>query len=196
MNRFTYRILFVTFVVLNSSQLAAQKSEGFRYAIDLATADGEIYNSSLFSKSDAELVIIDFWNVGCKPCLVQLNAMAKNHAMLQEAKIRVIAVSNLPYDDASGKLVSKFEWPFEVYYDISGKLFKKLSGINSTIPLTVVYDKEWNLVKKRRGASIRYVNEKGEVIEDLELIKQTLMSGDIDRLDSPLDEYFDLITGN
>ena len=49
----------------------------FPFSVDLETMDGQIINSSIFT-SERKILIIDFWNIRCAPCIETFNSIRDN----------------------------------------------------------------------------------------------------------------------
>lgn len=143
---------------------------------------------------DTDFTILDFWSVGCAPCIAQLNFFAKNYDTLINKGLKVLAISVMPPNDAAKRLLEKYNWPFDVYFDSSGKLFKKYNAGNISIPLSVILDADWKIVTKKRGAPMRYLSENepsGEEERDLTL--GALKAGNYENLVIDLSQYFNAI---
>jgi peroxiredoxin len=122
--------LFVILLILlsaSSAQILAQTSPEFPVSIQLQTVDGKSFDSKMFA-TDKELLVIDFWNRSCGPCIRALNAFRDNYDTLNNsAHAMIIAVAVQKRDEAILKLIEKEKWPFKVYFDTDATLFKQLS---------------------------------------------------------------------
>lgn len=144
---------------------------------------------------ESDYILMDFWSMGCKPCIVQLTLLARNYDSIVHRGIKLIAISTHPPSIASEKLIEKYKWPFEVYYDITNELFKKYST-NAGIPLTYIFDKEWNTIYKQNGAPMRYVIERNENItqEQAEpFLLKAIEEANFDKLEPFLGFYYEAI---
>lgn len=114
--------------------------------LSINTLDGKTIKASEFS-NDGKPFVICFWATWCKPCLMELNAMAELYEDWQkETGIKIYAVS---IDDARTcpkvkPLVSGSDWGYEVVLDQNSEL-KRALGVNNP-PHTFI------------------VNEKGEIV--------------------------------
>lgn len=102
--------------------------------------------------SDSLPVVLSFWGTTCKPCLMELDALAEVYEEWQETvAFKVVAVAT---DDS--RAASKVKamaggrgWPFEVVLDKNQDL-KRAMNINS-IPFLYVVDKKGNIVYTHSG---------------------------------------------
>lgn len=102
--------------------------------------------------NDSLPVVLSFWGTTCKPCLMELDALAEVYEEWQEtAPFKVVAVAT---DDS--RAASKVKamaggrgWPFEVVLDKNQDL-KRAMNINS-IPFLYVVDKRGNIVYTHSG---------------------------------------------
>ncbi|MBP1644529.1 MAG: thiol-disulfide isomerase-like thioredoxin [Bacteroidetes bacterium] len=114
--------------------------------VTINTLEGKAIKASEFSNEGKPFVIC-FWATWCKPCLMELNAMAELYGDWQkETGIKIYAVS---IDDARTcpkvkPLVSGSDWGYEVVLDQNSEL-KRALGVNNP-PHTFI------------------VNEKGEIV--------------------------------
>ncbi len=170
----------------------AQEKTAPPFTIILETIDGKKVSTTDL-KLDKEYVILDFWNRGCKPCIVQMNTMADEYNTLVEKGIRVIAISQFPPDSIARRLMEKYQWPFEVYFDSSFKLFKKQSPRNASVPFTVIFNNKWKRIYKQRGAPVWYKNEDGTLSEDRVLKNSAYDANKYSKLESSLEKYYQII---
>lgn len=112
-------------------------------------------------------VVLSFWGTTCKPCLMELDALAEVYEEWQkEVKFCVIAVAT---DDsrAASKvraMANGRDWPFEVILDKNQEL-KRAMNVNS-IPFLYIIDKEGNIVYAHNGYT------PGSELEILEVLKK------------------------
>jgi len=108
--------------------------------------------------------------------------------------IRVVAIAIMPLDDrASQNLLARTSWPFEIYYDYTGKLFKKYSPLNADIPLSVLFDRKWKKILKLRGAPVWYKTTDGRLIDDSEKKRSAYDSDSLQKLSSSPGHYYEAI---
>jgi peroxiredoxin len=177
-------------VLLVSIALRAQTT--IPLEIEVMDVDGNTLQTSEITL-DSEFIILDFWNVGCKPCMIQLKSFAQHYDELKARGIEVLAISTFPPSAASEKLIEKYQWPFPVYYDTTKKFFNKYSRFSVTLPLTLIFDKHWNLVYKAKGAPVKVVGEDGELFFDANLIMEYTGSGEYEKLDLDFEKYYQAI---
>lgn len=141
-------ILTLIAITLSLGILSAQENQsGAKLpAISVKTLDGKTIKASEFSNEGKPFVVC-FWATWCKPCMMELNAMAELYKEWQEETgIKIYAVS---IDDARTcpkvkPLVSGSDWSYEVILDQNSEL-KRALGVNNP-PHTFI------------------VNEKGEIL--------------------------------
>lgn len=142
-----FLLIFVA-VMISTLSIYAQSStfKSILPSITVNTLDGKTIKASEFSNEGKPFVIC-FWATWCKPCLMELNAMAELYDDWQkETGIKIYAVS---IDDARTcpkvkPLVSGSDWDYEVMLDQNSEL-KRALGVNNP-PHTFI------------------VNEKGEIV--------------------------------
>lgn len=102
--------------------------------------------------NDSLPVVISFWGTTCKPCLMELDAIADVYEDWQaEVKFKVVAVAT---DDS--RAASKVRamaggrgWPFEVVLDKNQEL-KRAMNVNS-IPFLYIADKSGKIIYTHSG---------------------------------------------
>lgn len=127
----------------------------FPFKATLFNADGDSINSSDFS-NDGNPIIIDFWGSFCKPCIVKYNSIMEVYEKWQSetgVKIIIISIDFEVMQDASKKLIDKFEWPYEAYFD-PDKEFMSLLTDDDSVPKTFIFDSQLGLVYSKSGAKI------------------------------------------
>jgi peroxiredoxin len=186
------RILLLTIIFLSFAQKKIFSQNSLPYNADFITVNGDSIKTSQI-KIDSGFVILDFWNTGCKPCIAQLNAFTRDYDKVLNKRIRIIAISTFPPDKASKRLIEKYQWPFEIYYDFTARFFKKYSKMNVTVPFIVIIDADLNIIYKQRGASVMYEESDGTLVFDREKISSAMNNGEWSRLVTVLDKYFNAI---
>ncbi len=170
-----------------------QEPVPFPQDVPLITLAGDTISSRQL-KSSTPYTLFDFWSYGCKPCIVQLNTFAEEYDAMLAKGIRVVAIAIFPLDDRiSQKLLAKSNWPFEIYYDYTGKLFKKYSPLSADIPLSVLFDRNWKKILKQRGAPIWYKTLDGRLIDDTERKFMIYDSDSLQKLSSSPDHYYEAV---
>lgn len=129
------RIIFALLaIVLSCGVLSAQenKSGVSLPTVSVKTLDGKTIKASEFS-NDGKPFVVCFWATWCKPCMMELNAMAELYESWQkETGIKIYAVS---IDDSRTcpkvkPLVSASGWSYEVILDQNSEL-KRALGVNN-----------------------------------------------------------------
>lgn len=121
--------------------------------VSVRTLDGKTLKASEFSNEDKPFVIC-FWATWCKPCLMELNAMAELYEDWQsETGIKIYAVS---IDDARTcpkvkPLVNGSDWDYEVILDQNSEL-KRALGVNNP-PHTFIISEKGEILWQHVGYS-------------------------------------------
>lgn len=121
----------------------------------LTDMDGKEVNSSTFS-NDGKPMIIDFWGAFCKPCIVKYNAMMEVYEKWQTdtgVKIIIVSIDHERMQATTKKIMAKFDWPFEAYFDGDQELMDQLAD-GGSVPRTFIFDGNHKLVYKKTGARI------------------------------------------
>lgn len=138
-----YFILFALFVV---NYTIAQTNEFKLPSIDVKTMDGKKFNTSEI-KNDGKPIVISFWATWCKPCVMELSAIAEKYQDWQtETGVKLYAVS---IDDSkSMNRVSPFVngkgWDYVVLLDANSDFKRAINVIN--VPHTFLIDAAGNVV--------------------------------------------------
>lgn len=110
-------------------------------------------------------MIVSFWAITCKPCIMELNAMNDMYYdWLDEADFEIVAVS---IDDARSSSRAKAmssEWEFTCLYDVNQDM-KRAMNVSLT-PQTFIVDAEGNIVYSHSGYT------PGSEVELFEKIKE------------------------
>lgn len=121
----------------------------------------EIMTKELLGKP----MIVSFWAITCKPCIMELNAMNDMYYdWLDEADFEIVAVS---IDDARSSSRAKAmssEWEFTCLYDVNQDM-KRAMNVSLT-PQTFIVDAEGNIVYSHSGYT------PGSEVELFEKIKE------------------------
>ncbi|WP_370087223.1 peroxiredoxin family protein [Ekhidna sp.] len=146
-------ISLIAVTILFSLSVKAQES--FPYSALLTDINGNEINSNTFDNQGSPL-IIDFWGVFCKPCIIKYHSMAEVYEEWQKetgVKIIIVSIDNEKMQSMSKKMIDKYNWPFDAYFDPNQELLRQLSQ-STSVPQTFVYDGNFNLIKKKTGAKI------------------------------------------
>ncbi len=141
----------------NSSSRAAPATE-FPLSVELISFDGKQFNTSQFS-NDNQMVFIDFWHLGCSPCMQFFDAVREHYDKWQQyTNCKIIAVACQERDEKIIQVVESANWPVEVYFDPDYKLFEALCRLHDkndmqfSFPTIFVFDEQWRLLDKLKGA--------------------------------------------
>ncbi|WP_420577917.1 redoxin domain-containing protein [Ekhidna sp.] len=177
----------LTFIntILFSFTVSAQGS--FPYSATLTDIQGNEINSNTFTNQGKPL-IIDFWGAFCKPCIVKYHSMAEVYKQWQKdtrVKIIIISIDHEKMQSKSKEMIEKYDWPFEAYFDPNQELLEQLSS-TSSVPQTFIYDGDFNLIKKKKGARIIPKDPSVDQSKIMEIMHE---SGSLESLTCDLTEY-------
>lgn len=126
---------------------------GFSSQVQLLTEDHDtVFVQSLNLRGP---LVLEFWNMGCGPCISFLNQVAERYDEWKDStQTQIIAIVSPGIDPITPRFVAHKKWPFPVYYDIDFAFYKALSSMYSgeaTIegfPTAYVLNNENQLVYK------------------------------------------------
>ncbi len=110
---------------------AQEKKANTLPSINIIALDGSSFNTDAFDNG-GKPIIISFWATWCKPCVMELNAIADVYKDWQkETGVKLIALS---IDDSRtmssvAPFVNGKGWEYDVYLDPNGD-FKRAMNIN------------------------------------------------------------------
>lgn len=142
------KILINIAFVLLCIQLEAQNANFSIPSVDVKNIKGKKFNTSDI-KNDGKPIIIDFWATWCKPCIMELNAIADKYDDWQkETGVVLYAVS---IDDAKSisrvaPFVNAKGWEYIVLLDPNSDFKRAMNVIN--IPHTFIIDGKGNIVEQ------------------------------------------------
>lgn len=110
-------------------------------------------------------MIVSFWAITCKPCIMELNAMNDMYYdWLDEADFEIVAVSIDDARNSSRAKAMSSEWEFTCLYDVNQDL-KRAMNVSLT-PQTFIVDADGNIVYSHSGYT------PGSEVELFEKIKE------------------------
>ena len=157
------KLLLLTLILISAlvHPTVAQTSLEFPVSIQLQTVDGKNFDSKMFS-TDKELLVIEFWNRSCGPCVSAFNAFRDNYdTLIKKTQATIIAVAAQDRDEATLKLIEKEKWPFKVYFDTNIELYKTLSRwyepgtVEVAFPAMYIFDKTNKMLTRVVGSKLK-----------------------------------------
>lgn len=145
MKQFLILFAITTFSTFSSF---AQKSIP---SVEVKTLDGQAVDIQKITNS-GKLVILSFWATWCKPCQLELDAMADLYEDWQEQyNVEIIAITidtqrALP---KVGPMVETKGWPYTILSDANQQLKNALNF--QTIPQTFLVDATGNVIYAHSG---------------------------------------------
>ena len=140
--------LCILLVAIATFQIAIAQTEVFKLpSVDVKTLDGKKINTVENISNDGKPIIIDFWATWCKPCVMELTAIAENYSEWQaESGVKLIAVS---IDDSKSvnrvaPFVNGKGWEYEIILDQNSDFKRAMNVIN--VPHVFVVDGQGNVV--------------------------------------------------
>ena len=106
-------------------------------ALSLATLDGGRMN---LAELKGQVVVLDFWAVWCKPCLMALPGVIEVTSELADKGVTFYAVNQLDKKDKIRSLLKEKGWDLPVALDTDGSAGQAF-GVTG-IPHTVIIDRE------------------------------------------------------
>jgi thiol-disulfide isomerase/thioredoxin len=135
--------------------------KSFPISVEILTIDSlKINSSTIFN--DCKFVLMEFWSNYCRPCLMMFDAVKDNFdTWNHKTDFKIIAIAIQEPDAKIVELIKQRNWPFEFYFDPDYNLFRQLSKYHNkneiifSVPTIFVFDNEWRMIDKLRGAKIK-----------------------------------------
>lgn len=144
-------ILALMAIVLSFGVLSAQESKAKLPTVSVKTLDGKSIKASEFSNGGKPFVIC-FWATWCKPCMMEINAMAELYGDWQKAtgiKIYTVSIDDSRTSPKVKPLVSASGWTYDVILDQNSEL-KRALGVNNP-PHTFIVNGDGEIVWQHVG---------------------------------------------
>jgi peroxiredoxin len=168
-----YRLLtlvLVTFISLSTSYLLPQEKHYFISSNLLKKGTPAPYFEALnldgklvkFSDYRGKLVLLDWWYVGCKPCVKSMIDIQKIQDELGSDSFTIIGMNPISKSRAIKRFKRKFNYNHEVL--LPSKTFKDAYKIRA-YPTIYLIGKNGRIVYARAGYSPEFANELKTVIK-------------------------------
>lgn len=138
------KLIFALAVLILSSGVFAQ--EGKLPSVNLKTLDGKLFNSDSIV-NNGKPIVVSFWATWCKPCIMELTAIAENYEEWnKETGVVLYAVS---IDDSKtmsrvAPFINSKGWEYIVLLDPNGDFKRAMNVIN--VPHTFLIDSTGNII--------------------------------------------------
>lgn len=139
-------------VKLAKSRPKDQINAAYPFDIDLKDATGKVVKSTDVFTNDKPTVLM-FWLTTCAPCHRKMNELVKVYdSMKEEADFNLFAISG-DFEKNYPSFVSQVEkknWPWPTYNDMNREFRMILPGDLNGYPQTFVFDKEGEIVYRKK----------------------------------------------
>lgn len=181
--------IYSFFLIVSNAPVCAQ--EKFSFSKHLKDQSGKtVRTDTLLSKGSP--LVLDFWAIWCKPCIIKFNSLVPHYERLQkETGVRIIAVSIDRKEDKEKALAMalKYKWPFELYFDESKTFFKSVTREES-VPHSFFVNGKGELIADKTGIDAKS-KTKGKGVD---VFSELYEKGSrIEEFEADLTEYFDNI---
>ena len=144
-------LMLVGFIVLSVNSYALDQATDF----DTVDIKGNPFKLSDYK---GNVIFLNFFATWCPPCRAEMPDFQKlSEEYPDDLKVIAIHVGRDPLDRVE-KFVNEQGLNFSVCMDTSGEI-QRLYGPIRAIPVTVIIDKEFNIIKKYIGARNKEVFE-------------------------------------
>ncbi|HKR03025.1 MAG TPA: TlpA disulfide reductase family protein [Bacteroidia bacterium] len=138
--------LFSFFIICNYESVSAQTQERKIPSASVKTLDGKTVDTKNLS-NNGKPILISVWETTCKPCIMELDAIAENYSDWQkETGVKVVAISidNTRTASQVPVIVNSKDWQYEIYSDINQDFKRAMSF--SYCPFNFLVDNNGNIV--------------------------------------------------
>jgi len=139
-------INFIFFSLIFTNFIFSQTTNFKLPSIDVKTLDGKKINTSDI-KNDGKPILIDFWATWCKPCIMELTAIAEKYQDWQTetgVKFYAVTVDDSKSMNRVAPFVNGKGWEYIVLLDPNSDFKRAMNVIN--IPHTFLVDGNGNVV--------------------------------------------------
>jgi len=143
-------------VITDTSRSKDEINSKFPFDISMTTGDRKTVNSETKLASNGKPTVILFWLTTCYPCRMEMSAIKKVYAQWQEeADFNLYAIST-DFQKNYDKFIKRVEtekWPWETLHDTNREFRKVLPGALNGLPQTFIFDKNGEIVYRKRKYS-------------------------------------------